>query len=263
VARRHATGKGAKKRQKQMGPQTDRDKLFCERWLIHFDKDRAYREAGFQCKSNAVGTRALNKLDRFADYLRPIRDAKAKLVAERLVMNSDQVLQRMAKQAFFDPTGFFERSPEPLTKIIKDKDGKESEEVRTWHGQPIYGERLKPYADLTPEQRIVVEITSDAGERLRYRLPTIREQHTYLRDLGQQFGMFADKLIIERHQHKHQHHTLDFANVPTAKLIALTRQMLPLVDLEFAQMLGYTPEDVAEAAKEEGVIAVQPQKSPA
>jgi hypothetical protein len=262
MARRDATGKGHAKRPKQLGPQSERDKAFCERWLIHFDKDRAYKEAGFAWNASG-GTAALNKLQKFADYLRPIQEAKAKLVAERLMIDQDQVLQGMVKKVFFDPTTFFERSAEPLTKTIKDKDGKETEEVRTWHGSPVYAERLKPYSELTPEQRNVVEITSDTADQIRYRLPTIREQHTYLTSLGRQFGMFAEKLIIERHQHKHQHHTLDFANVPTAKLNALTRQMLPLVDLEFAQMLGYTPEDVAEAAKDEGVVAVVPQKTPA
>lgn len=263
MASRDATGKGAKKRRKQLGPQTDRDKAFCERWLIHFDKDRAYKEAGFKWSTNG-GHAALSKLERFADYLRPIREAKAKLVAERLMIDQDQVLQGMVKKVFFDPTTFFERSAQPLKHMVAAAGKSEKvEEVRTWHGAPVYAERLKPYSDLTPEQRAVVEITSDAGDQIRYRLPTIREQHTYLTSLGRQFGMFAEKLIIERHQHKHQHHTLDFANVPTAKLNALTRQMLPLVDLEFAQMLGYTPEDVAEAAKEEGVIAVVEQKSTA
>jgi Terminase small subunit len=256
--------KGVRKRPKQLGPQTDRDKVFCERWLIHFDKDRAYKEAGFTTTSNRAGNLALNKLERFADYLRPIRDAKAKIVAERLMIDADQVLQGMVKKVFFDPTSFYERSPQPLTHMVAVEGKKEKvEQVRTWHGSPVYGERLKPYSDLTPEQRAVVEITSDAGEQLRYRLPTIREQHTYLTSLGRQFGMFAEKLIIERHQHKHQHHHLSFNDVPTAKLNALTRQMLPMVDMEFAQMLGFTPEDVAEAAKDEGVVMTVPEKSTA
>lgn len=255
--------KGIRKRPKQLGPQTDRDKAFCERWLIHFDKDRAYKEAGFQGNTN-TGTAALRKLERFADYLRPIRDAKAKLVAERLMIDQDQVLQGMVKKVFFDPTTFYERSAKPLTRMAKPKgEAAPAEEIVTWHGQPVYAERLKPYSELTPEQRAVVEITSDTGDQLRYRLPTIREQHTYLTSLGRQFGMFAEKLIIERHQHKHQHHTLSFTDVPTAKLNALTRQMLPMVDAEFAQMLGFTPEDVAAAAKDEGVIAVVPQKATA
>jgi Terminase small subunit len=260
---RRASGKGARHRPKQLGPQTDRDKLFCERWLIHYDKDRAYREAGFSAQKNA-GHLASAKLEKFADYLRPIRDAKAKIVAERLAIDSDAVLQGMVKKVFFDPTTFFERSTEPLTHLVHVEGKTEKvEQVRTWNGQPVYGERMKPYSDLTPEQRSQVEITSEAGDRLRYRLPNIREQHAYFTSLGRQFGLFSEKLVIERHHHKHQHHHLDFANVPTEKLNALTRQMLPMVGLEFAQMLGYTPEEVEEAAREEGVIMEVAHKSPA
>lgn len=253
--------KGIKKRLKITAPQNEADKLFCERWLIHFDKDRAWREAGFSWNA-AAGTAALNKLHKFAEYLRPIREAKAKLIAERLVVDSDQILQGMVKKVFFDPTTFYERTTEPLTQLVKVANQKDKvEQVITWDGQPVYGERMKPYSDLTQEQREVVEITSAAGERISYRLPTIREQHTYFTSIGRQFGMFADKLIMERHNHQHQHHHLDFTDIPTAKLTRLTQQLLPLVDVEFAQLLGYTPEEREAAAKEDGVL--MPQKTPA
>lgn len=254
-------GKGVKKRPRQLGPQTAAEKKFCERWLIHFDKDRAFREAGYT-EVKGAGRAALSKLERFADYLRPIREAKARIVAERLAVDSQQVLDGMVQRVFFDPQTFYERSAEPLTEWVRGpgKSRKKVERVKEWDGKPVYGERLKPYSDLTAEQQAVVEVTSDAGERIRYRLPSIREQHMYLTSLGRQFGLFAEKLIVERHNHRHTHHHLDFSGVPTAKLSALTRQMLPLVGLEFAQSLGYTPEDVEAAAIEEGVIV---EKSPA
>jgi hypothetical protein len=257
------TAKGKKKRPKQLGPQSAEDKKFCERWLIHFDKDRAFREAGFK-QNKGSGHAALMKLEKFADYLRPLQEAKAKLIAERLAVDSEQVLNGMARKVFFDPTEFYERSTNPLTEWVKQTGKKEKvERIVMWDGKPVYGERMKPYSDLTPDQRAVVEITSEAGERIRYRLPSIREQHTYYTSIGRQFGMFAEKLILERHNHQHQHHHLSFENVPTVKLNSLTRQMLPLVGLEFAQMLGYTPEDVAAAELEASVVATVPEKSPA
>lgn len=244
------TGRGKKKRVGGF-PTSDRDKLFCERWLIHFDANRALHEAGFK-RSN--GTEALSKLERFADYLRPIHDAKAKLVAERLMIDSDAVLQRMKAQSFFDPSAFYERTSQPLTTWVKvGRRKKMVEQVMQWDGQPVYGERLKPYSDLTPEQQAVVEITNSEGDRIRYRLPSIRERHQYLTSLGRQFGLFADKLIIERHRHQHVHQHLTFEGVPTTKLNSLTRQLLPLVGLEFAQSLGYTAEDLDAAARDEGV----------
>jgi hypothetical protein len=254
-------GKGVKKRPRQLGPQTVQDQHFCERWLIHFDKDRAFREAGFP-KNKHPGQSALNKLEKFADYLRPIREAKAKLIAERLAIDSEQVLQGMVRRVFFDPTAYYERTSKPLTEWVKVAGKKEKvERILSWDGRPVYGERLKPYSDLTPEQQSVVEITSETGERIHYRLPSIREQHQYLTSIGRQYGMFAEKLILERHNHQHQHHHLHFDGVPTAKLAALTRQMLPLVGLEFAQRLGYTPEDVEDATRDEGVVV--PAKAPA
>lgn len=258
--------KGIKKRPKMLGPQTDQEKLFCERWLIHFDKDRAWREAGYARHSN-YGSDAVHKLEKFAEYLRPIRDAKAKIMAERLAVDSEKIIAGMSVKVFFDPTSFFERTTEPLTEWVKEKgaDGKkiEVEQIRTWDGKPIYGERLKPYSDLTAEQQAVVEITGDSGSVIRYRLPTIREQHTYFTSLGRQIGMFTDKLIVERHnhQHNHQHRHLTFDHVPTAKLQSLTRSLLPLVDAEFAQALGFTSADIDEAAQADGVL--MPVKTPA
>ncbi len=246
--------KGVKKRRKQLGPQSEQDRLFCERWLCHFDKDRAYREAGFTAHKND-GHVSLRKLEKFADYLRPIRDAKAKLVAERLMIDDEKVLKGMVKMAFFDASQFFERCTEPLTEWVKVEGKKEKvERVMMWDGKPVYGERMKPYSDLTPDQQAIVQITGAMGDRIFYRLPSIMEQHSYLTSLGRQYGMFADKLIVERHSHKHVHHNLNFTNVPTTQLQSLTRQLLPLVDSEFAKQLGYTPEEVEEASTAGAVL---------
>ncbi len=250
------------KRPAMLGPQTERDQLFCERWLTHFDKDRAYREAGFSCANQHWRQYALSKLTKFADYLRPIKEAKAKIIAERLAVDSEKILAGMAQKVFFDPTSFYERSETPMTEWVEGAEGKDKvERVRAWHGRPLHAERLKPYSELTPEQQAVVEITNAEGERIHYRLPSIREQHTYLTSLGRQLGMFAEKLIMERHHHQHVHHQLDFEHVPTARIAAITRQLLPLVGIEFAQSLGYTAEDIAAAAQEDGVL--MPEKSTA
>lgn len=243
------------RRAAQRAPQTefpvkDADKLFCERWLIHFDARKAYVEAGF---SKDVGTaaRALGKLTRFAEYLRPIREAKAKVMAERLALTTDRVIDKMKEKAFFDAGEFVERGRVPLTHAVKvvHKDGRTEsvEEILTWDGRPVYAERLKPYADLTAEQRAVVEITSTAGERITYRLPTLREQHMYLTSVGRQMGLFAEKLILERHNHEHRHATVNFENVPTAQITGARQALLPLVGEEFAKSLGFSDAELAAA----------------
>lgn len=258
--------KGIKKRRIGIVPLTAEDKLFCERWLIHFDKDRAYREAGFgKAGGRYVGHLAISKLEKFADYLRPIQEAKAKAMAERLAVDSEKILEGMTKKVFFDPTSFYERTQDPLTETVKEKVNGETVEVERpilWDGKPVYGERMRPYSDLTPEQQAVVEITSTAGGRIQYRLPSIREQHQYFTSIGRQFGMFAEKLILERHNHTHKHTHLSFEKVPTQRLTELSRQMLPLVDREYAQMLGFSPEEIEAAALEMSVV-VEVEKSPA
>jgi len=258
---RHAPNKGVKKRPRERLPQTDAEHLFCERWLIHFDKDRAYSEAGFNPRSMG-GTGPGIMLERFAEYLRPIREAKIKLMAQRLVVDSDKIIAGMSQKVFFDPTTFYERASKPIMEWVDVPGCKlEVERVVTWDDKPVYEERLKPYSDLTPEQQAVVQITSTKGGRIHYRLPTIAEQHTYLTTLGRQLGMFAEKIILERHNHQHTHQHLSFDGVPTGKLQALTRQMLPLVGLEFAKQLGYTEAEVEAAALEETVIATQQKAS--
>lgn len=261
MAKKKAAKPGKRKRPKQLGPQSDQDKKFCERWLIHFDKDRAWQEAGFPVAAHS-GRLALNKLQKFTEYLRPIQEAKAKIMAERLAVDTDQVLEAMTKRVFYDPADFYELTAKPLTEMVKKKGAKAAtEQVRMWDGRPVYGERLKPFSALSAEQRAVVEITGEAGGVIRYRLPSIREQHMYLTSLGRQYGMFAEKLIIERQTHKHMHHHLSFDGVPTPKLQQLQRQMMPLVGLEFAQQLGYTPEEFEQAQKDEGVVMTVPEKA--
>lgn len=242
-------------------PRTEKDQIFCDRWLEHFDHLRAWREAGFT-KGNS-GWRALNKLKRFAEYLRPLREAKAKVLGEKLALNQADILQAMARKAMVKPGEFVERSAEPLMMETK-KNGKTLVIPREWQGKPLYGERLKPYCDLTPEQQAVVEILSDASGVIRYRLPSITEQHTYLTSLGRQFGMFLEKLIMEQHKHthEHQHAHLHLDAVSTTQLRALGRQLLPYVAPEFAARLGFSSEDFAEASRAGAPLMPASEKSP-
>jgi hypothetical protein len=242
--KRHRGNAGA-----NVAPKKERDKLFCKKWLEHFDKDRAYREAGFKSKALALSTLASKKLNRFMEYLRPLQEAKAREVAKLLVVNEEQILQAMSRKAVFDPGDYVEISKEPLTETVKQEGKPDLTRVRTWHGEPIYGERLKPFHKLTPEQRMTVEIIETVGEQIRYRLPTIREQHQSQVALGRQFGMFIEKLILEHRAAKSAHNTLALTNVPTTELQQMTFNLLPYVGQEFASRLGFTLEDIEEAKK--------------
>lgn len=66
--------------------------------------------------------------------------------------------------------------------------------------------------------------------------------------------MFMDKIILENRQTLHQHAHLHLENVPSATLEQLRNQLLPLVGADFARQLGFTPQEVEEAAKTLGVL---------
>ena len=230
-------------------PRTARDVLFCKKFLEHFDKERAYREAGFIAKNpTTVTAGSSRKLAKFADYIRPLQEAKAREVAKVLVLDQESILQAMSRKAVFDPGSYVEKSAEPLTETVKE--GKtEVTRPRLWQGKPLYAERMKPFHELTVEQRMTVEITGVVGDQVQYRLPTTREQHAAQVAIGRQLGMFLDKLIIERHNSKGANNTLQLQNVPTAQLQNLTFELLPFVGQELASRLGFTLEDIEEAKK--------------
>jgi hypothetical protein len=239
-------------------PIRESDKVFCARWLEHFDTPRAYKEAGFKGGRKA-GTRALAKLERFAEYLRPLREAKSREVAKSLDVEQADVLQTMARKALFNPQDFIERSETPMTRTVRKKDAKsgaevESEEVLTWEGKPVHATRWKPIHELTREQLATVHVTGSVGGVLQYRLPDPREQHQYLSSMGRQLGMFLEKIIWENHQHRHLHAHLHLDDVPTSKILALTQDLMPLVGPEFAQQLGFTKEEYEEATKVPGGV---------
>lgn len=230
--------------QNPTAPKNERDKLFCKKYLEHFDRQRAYVEAGF--KASNIAQQSATKLNRFQPYIRPLQEAKAREVARVLVVDQEQILKAMSLHAVFEPGTFFERSAEPLQETVKEGK-KEITRIRMWEGRPLYRERMKPYLELTPEQQRTVEVTGIVGDQVQYRLPTIREQHTAQVALGRQFGMFLDKLIIERHNSKGAHNTLALQNVTTVQLQHITEQLLPYVGQEFASRLGFTLEDIEDA----------------
>lgn len=245
VTRKKATRATAKT---PIAPKKEQDKLFCKKYLEHFDRQRAYKEAGFGGPPGIIAQNSARKLNRFEAYLRPLQEAKAREVAKALVLDQETILQAMSRKAVFDPGDYVEKSAEPLLETVKDGKAKVTR-TRMWHGKPIYGERMKPFHELTAEQRMTVEITGTVGDQVQYRLPTTREQHMAQVAIGRQFGMFLDKLIIERHQSKGAHNTLQLNDVPTGQLQALTMELLPFVGQEFASRLGFTLEDIEEAKK--------------
>lgn len=237
-------------------PTNARELEFCRRYIEHFDVRRAYEEAGYSNR-HRPDINANKLVERFAEYLRPLREAKARAVAQRLALDQEGILRAMARKAVFDPGEFIEVASKPITTTKKGKDGKEEIVVREWDGKPVYATRMKPFAELTAEQRLSVEIIGDSGGEVRYRLPTTQQQHTYLTSIGRQMGLFHEKLIMERHFHRHKHAHLHLDDVPTARLNQLTQELLPYVGIEYAQQLGYTQDEIDEARRKADPVAEQ------
>lgn len=237
-------------------PRDDRDRLFCEKWLEHFDHTRAYIEAGFATHTGEGSTakkkgvysnttsRALKKLQSFWTYLEPLRMEKARAVAQQVVLNAADVLDIMGRHAKIAVQEFIEPNPTALTESVKNASGEWVTQPLLEDGKPVYGTRLKPIERLTPEQASIVQVTGQEGGHVRYRLPTIRERQGFLVALGRQMGLFLDKIIMETHNHQHQHAHLHLEDVPTAKLKELSAQLMPLVGRDFAAQLGYTADEI-------------------
>lgn len=240
-----------------VAPTTERDKLFCRRWLESFDKDRAYREAGYKAGPKDVAKLASRKLSRFAEYLAPLQEAKAREVVKAIVIDQEIILKEMARTAVFDPGEYIETTAEPVIEQVK-VGKKKVQRILTWDGQPVYGSRMKPFERLTPEQRMTVEVTGIVGNRVEYRLPTIRERTQAQVHLGRQYGMFIERLIIERRNSMAASGREDFEGVPTPELQNLRMNLLPYVGQEFASRLGFTLEDIEEAKKR--IVAEVPAK---
>jgi hypothetical protein len=227
-------------------PTTDRDRIFCAKWLEHFDHNRAWREAGFKV-DNKSSVRAQEKVNHFAEWLRPYQEAKVKKVAETLVVGQTDILKTMAAKAVFNPLDYIEKSTEPLYEEIGSGRYRRKRLV-LWNNQPIYPERMKPLSELTPEQARAVEVY-ETKHGLSYRLPDNKTQHGYLTSMGRQYGMFLEKLILERHKHTHKHAHLHLEGVPTTKLQQIRAALVELVPPEFVAQLGLVAQEAAEKSQ--------------
>src|SRR6185437_11761207 len=155
---------------------------------------------------------------------------KSRKVGEQLAVGEEDVLRGVAAVAFYNPADYVERGDKPLTN----EEGK----TITLNGRVLYPTMLKPLHELTSDQMLAVEVVTLPGGLTSYRLPTAKVRHQYLDSIGKQLGMFAEKLILERHAHKHNHVTLDLKGVPSDQLEQMTRLLLPLLGEDFARELG-------------------------
>jgi hypothetical protein len=69
------------------------------------------------------------------------------------------------------------------------------------NGEPVYQVMQKPFADLTTEQAMAVELIHGAGgDVLGYTLPSLKVRHQFLYSLGKNLGLWIDELVKQNQQ---------------------------------------------------------------
>jgi hypothetical protein len=237
------------KRRREGGiPSMPRDLRFCTAWLEHLDLRKAWQEAGYSQRNKGWARRAQSKLKRFSGYLEPLQRAKAEKVAERLVICQGDVLQTMRAIAFANPLDFFEKTNIPETRELKDESGQIQVEPVMFNGAPVYRMMQKPFAELTSEQAMAVELIHGAGgEVLGYTLPSLKVRHQFLYSLGKNLGLWIDELAKQNHQQLHKHAHLHLDSAPTEKLAELEQRLVAIVGPDFARTLGLTSDEIDQA----------------
>lgn len=223
----------AKPPKKPREPENAKEKLLCERYMVHLDASRAWIEAGYS--KNRVKY-APGKLKELQPYLARLKPQVEKKVSEEIALSAQSVLAEMTAMAFTDPMDYFE-----LT-VIEVHDPITGAPVLDTQGQPIKREgyrRIDPKR-LTPKQRKAIgNMSIDRFGRLHYELVDPATRFGWLRTLGQHVGLFHDKIIHEAHLHTHQHNSLSFKDVPTDKLEELQKQLIGAIGHEAArQVIG-------------------------
>lgn len=199
---------------REMEPKTVRDKLFCERWLVHHDHHRAWREAGFAVRSDRA--LPLAKLVRFRPYLERMQPKVEMQVAKKIAYERTDILTAIATIGYANAMDY-----------IMEEGGK-------WC--------LKPLHLLTREQAAAIdEVFYDAeAGRVGYSLPGAKTRLAALATLGEQAAGFKKKEDVHNHLHLGQ-------DVPLEKIRQLKQMFIEAMGPQVTrEVLGMTEEEPAQ-----------------
>lgn len=213
-------------------PRTERDVLFCQIWLEHFDHIRAYKEAGFLDVTN-TRVKAWQKLERYREYLRPMAETKQRQIAKTIAVDQQDLIQEYARISSCNPLDFIE-------PVITMDNGKTVERVR-----------VIPIEKLPRELAAMCEVSFGTDGAITYRIPTIRERLDAKGALGRHLGMFDAKLILE-HRRTQQQKKADLRGVDDSQLAAAEKELLKALGPVGARLLGIQLEEQEEEEGTEG-----------
>jgi hypothetical protein len=204
-------------------PANERDKNFCDRWLVHHDHARAYRESGFTV-NRQFNRCSLEKLKKFRPYLDRLGIKVEAELAKRISYERHDILQAMAAIGFANAQDYMVEAEftNPGTGI------KEKRYI------------LKRLEDLTRLQASAIdEVFYDADMgRIAYSLPVAKTRMVALATLGENTQALKSKDASVVHNHLH------LEGVSNEKLEQLERLFIEAVGPQVSrEILGLTEDD--------------------
>ena len=175
-------------------PKNEQDKLFCERWLVHHDHQKAYIEAGWSEKGGDKHTRALNKLKTFRRYLERMQPKVELVVAKKIAYERADILEAIARVGYANALDYIEEYTfiNAETQIAEQR----------W--------QLKPIQNLTRDQAAALDsIQSNLDGTITYTLPKAKTRLSALTTLGEQAANFKKAGTTHNHLHLGEHVPLD------------------------------------------------------
>lgn len=206
-------------------PKNERDLKFCERWLVHHDHNRSWRESGFKVHTNS-SSQALRKLAIFRRYLERMQPKVELQVAKKIAYDRQDILAAIANIGYANALDYIEEEGvvNPETKVME----------RHW--------RLKPLYRLTREQAAAIDevFWNEAAGTVGYSLPKAKTRLSALTTLGEQAANFKKSDVVHNHLHLGEH-------VPLEKIRQLKQMFIEAMGPQVTrELLGMTEEEQAQ-----------------
>ena len=217
--------KNSRDRQKLEGPkepENERDRKFCERYLVHRNHVRAFREAGF-AESSTINGGPAAKYQRFAAYLDKHLRAVDAVVVHQLAYERVDLLDAMAAIALANPQDFIEK----YEVLLEDGTTEHRIGVRDLMSLP----RHLAYA--------VEEFHCDPTTGvITYTMPSLNTKAKLLKILAENTGAIKRDDLGANHIHLH------LKGVPTSVLEQAEAQLIATLGPEKVRaLLGDIPHD--------------------
>lgn len=150
-----------------MAKLSNKQKLFCDEYLIDLNVTQAAIRAGYSKKySSDKAYKLLEKLE-IKSYI----DKKMKAREKRIEITQDMVINELAKIAFANTTDYVEVEDKGQYKMVN----------------------TKPTKDLTPDQVAAIASIKQGANGIEIKL---HDKVRALEDIGRHLGMFKDKIEI-------------------------------------------------------------------